>query len=219
MPEVKRLVTKNEFNRLAGIPSRSGQRWSGAIRTEKTRNSGTDGMFSDICLARLVWLTTIGDFQSKGNFLSAPKPQTTTSHLGFARLIAFELVPSAALRASDTRAGASGTQKACRNRRKSGPPTGSHVKVNYRSGAIRSCESRKELCRMNSNSVRTAFTTMAVMLVAVCVFQTRTAQSSSATTSQAAPKLLLLEKNEGERRIWREPPPAWSAKVGEILTV
>ncbi|MGH9682717.1 MAG: cupin domain-containing protein [Candidatus Acidiferrales bacterium] len=28
-----------------------------------------------------------------------------------------------------------------------------------------------------------------------------------ATTSQAAPKPLLLEKNEGERRIWREPPP------------
>jgi quercetin dioxygenase-like cupin family protein len=60
---------------------------------------------------------------------------------------------------------------------------------------------------MNSNSVRTAFATMAVMLVTVCVFQTRTAQSSSATTSQAAPKPLLLEKNEGERRIWREPPP------------
>jgi quercetin dioxygenase-like cupin family protein len=48
---------------------------------------------------------------------------------------------------------------------------------------------------------------MAAMLVAVCVFQTRSAQSSSATTSQAAAKPLLLEKNEGERRIWREPPP------------
>jgi len=60
---------------------------------------------------------------------------------------------------------------------------------------------------MNSYSVRTAFATMAVMLVAVFGFQTRSAQSSSATTSQAAPKPLLLEKNEGERRIWREPPP------------
>jgi len=58
---------------------------------------------------------------------------------------------------------------------------------------------------MNSNSVRTTFTTMAVVLVAVCVLQTRSAQS--ATTSQAAPKPLLLEKNEGERRTWREPPP------------
>ena len=60
---------------------------------------------------------------------------------------------------------------------------------------------------MNSNSVRTTFVTMAVILVAVCAFQARSAQSSSATTSQAAAKPLLLEKNEGERRIWREPPP------------
>src|SRR5215468_1391735 len=60
---------------------------------------------------------------------------------------------------------------------------------------------------MNSNSVKTTFAAMAVMLVAVCVFHIRSAQSSSATTSQAAPKPLLLEKNEGERRIWREPPP------------
>jgi quercetin dioxygenase-like cupin family protein len=60
---------------------------------------------------------------------------------------------------------------------------------------------------MNSKSVRTTFATLAVMLLVVCVFQTRSAQSSSATTPQAAPKPLLLEKNEGERRIWREPPP------------
>jgi len=60
---------------------------------------------------------------------------------------------------------------------------------------------------MNSNSIRTIFTAMAVMLVAACVFQIRSAQSSLATTSQAAPRPLLLEKNEGERRIWREPPP------------
>ncbi|MGB2602611.1 MAG: cupin domain-containing protein, partial [Candidatus Sulfotelmatobacter sp.] len=58
---------------------------------------------------------------------------------------------------------------------------------------------------MNSNSVRTTFATIGVMLVAVCVFQTRSAQSSSETGSQAKP--LLLEKAEGERRIWREPPP------------
>src|ERR1700737_4393280 len=63
------------------------------------------------------------------------------------------------------------------------------------------------MCRMNSNSVKTTFATMAVMLVAVCAFQTRSAQSSSATTSETAPKPLLLEKNEGERRTWREPPP------------
>jgi quercetin dioxygenase-like cupin family protein len=60
---------------------------------------------------------------------------------------------------------------------------------------------------MNSNSIRTMFTAMVVMLVAVCVFQIRSAQPSLATTSQTAPKPLLLEKNEGERRIWREAPP------------
>jgi quercetin dioxygenase-like cupin family protein len=60
---------------------------------------------------------------------------------------------------------------------------------------------------MNSSSVRTTFANMAVILFAVCLFQTRSAQSSSATTSQSAAKPLLLEKNEGERRIWREPPP------------
>ena len=60
---------------------------------------------------------------------------------------------------------------------------------------------------MNSSSLKTTVVTMTVMLVAVCFFQTRSAQPSSATTSQASPKPLLLEKNEGERRIWREPPP------------
>jgi quercetin dioxygenase-like cupin family protein len=51
------------------------------------------------------------------------------------------------------------------------------------------------------------FATMSVMLVAVHVFQTRPARSNSVVPSQAAAKPLLLEKNEGERRIWREPPP------------
>jgi quercetin dioxygenase-like cupin family protein len=60
---------------------------------------------------------------------------------------------------------------------------------------------------MNLTSVRTTFATIAVILVAVFVFQTRAAQSSSATTSQTVAKPLLLEKDEGERRIWREPPP------------
>lgn len=58
---------------------------------------------------------------------------------------------------------------------------------------------------MNSNSAKTTLATMALMLAAVCVVQTRSAQSSFVTTSQAAPKPLLLERNEGERRIWREP--------------
>jgi quercetin dioxygenase-like cupin family protein len=60
---------------------------------------------------------------------------------------------------------------------------------------------------MNSRSGKATFAAMAAMLVAVAVFQTRSAQSSSATTSQTPAKPLLLEKNEGELRIWREPPP------------
>jgi quercetin dioxygenase-like cupin family protein len=60
---------------------------------------------------------------------------------------------------------------------------------------------------MNSNSGRATFATIGAVLVAACVFQTRSAQSSSATTPQAVAKPLLLEKDEGERRIWREPPP------------
>jgi mannose-6-phosphate isomerase-like protein (cupin superfamily) len=60
---------------------------------------------------------------------------------------------------------------------------------------------------MNLNSLATGFATVAALLVAVCTFQTRSPQSSSAAMSQANPKPVLLEKNEGERRIWREPPP------------
>lgn len=60
---------------------------------------------------------------------------------------------------------------------------------------------------MNLTSVMTTLATMAVVLLALCAFQARSAQSSSEKTSPAAPKPLLLEKDEGERRIWREPPP------------
>ncbi len=59
---------------------------------------------------------------------------------------------------------------------------------------------------MNPNPAR-MLAALAVILAVACVVQTRPAQSSSATTSQAAPKPLLLEKNEGERRIWRDLPP------------
>jgi len=48
---------------------------------------------------------------------------------------------------------------------------------------------------------------MAVMFATVFALQTVSAQSTSGSTSQVAAKALLLEKNEGERRIWRDPPP------------
>jgi quercetin dioxygenase-like cupin family protein len=60
---------------------------------------------------------------------------------------------------------------------------------------------------MNSQSLTITCATTALMLIAICVFPAQSARSSSATTSQTAAKPLLLEKNEGERRIWREPPP------------
>jgi hypothetical protein len=45
---------------------------------------------------------------------------------------------------------------------------------------------------MKSSSVKPVPAVVAVILVAVCVFQTRTGQSSFATTSQVPPKPLLL---------------------------
>ena len=60
---------------------------------------------------------------------------------------------------------------------------------------------------MSLHSARTTFAALAATLIWVGVSQTRSAQSSPATSSQIAVKPLLLEKNEGERRIWREPPP------------
>ena len=60
---------------------------------------------------------------------------------------------------------------------------------------------------MNLNSLRTTFAITALMIFAICVFQTRSARSSSTTMPQTAAKPILLEKDEGERRIWREPPP------------
>ena len=60
--------------------------------------------------------------------------------------------------------------------------------------------------------------TMAVMLVAVFASATRSAHSSSASTAEASAKPLLLEKNEGEQRLWR-PEPSESDPGGFILKV
>jgi quercetin dioxygenase-like cupin family protein len=71
---------------------------------------------------------------------------------------------------------------------------------------------------MNSKSVRIAFATLTAMLVAVFVSQTRSAQSSSPTTSDTAAKPLMLEKSEGEQRLWR-PEPGETDAGGFILKV
>jgi quercetin dioxygenase-like cupin family protein len=47
----------------------------------------------------------------------------------------------------------------------------------------------------------------AVMLFAICVGQSQSTQTGPATPSENGPKPVLLEKNEGEQRIWRDPPP------------
>jgi quercetin dioxygenase-like cupin family protein len=60
---------------------------------------------------------------------------------------------------------------------------------------------------MTVQPVRKTVAVGVLTLVALCIFQTQLAQSNSANTSQSGPKPLLLEKNEGERRIWRDPPP------------
>jgi quercetin dioxygenase-like cupin family protein len=54
----------------------------------------------------------------------------------------------------------------------------------------------------------------AVLLLAVWVGQSQSTQTGSASPSESRPKPLLLEKNEGEQRIWRDPPPgAFMLKV------
>lgn len=60
---------------------------------------------------------------------------------------------------------------------------------------------------MNSSSVKTTFGAISLMFILVCVIRGRTAQSTSATTSLVAARPLLLEKNEGELRIWRQFAP------------
>jgi len=59
---------------------------------------------------------------------------------------------------------------------------------------------------LNSTPIGKAFVLASVVLVSICVSQTRT-QPVSASASEAPAKPLLLEKNEGEARVWRDPPP------------
>jgi len=71
---------------------------------------------------------------------------------------------------------------------------------------------------MHSNSTRAAFATIAAMLLAVFVSAIQSAQSTSAKTPEATAKPLLLEKNEGEQRLWR-PEPGETDPGGFILKV
>ncbi len=45
------------------------------------------------------------------------------------------------------------------------------------------------------------------MLLAVCISQAQSARPDSTSDPRSDTKPLLLEKNEGEQRVWRDPPP------------
>jgi quercetin dioxygenase-like cupin family protein len=48
---------------------------------------------------------------------------------------------------------------------------------------------------------------LAAMLITACICQSQSTQTGPPSARKAGPQPLLLEKNEGERRIWRDPPP------------
>jgi quercetin dioxygenase-like cupin family protein len=48
---------------------------------------------------------------------------------------------------------------------------------------------------------------MAAMLIATCIGQSQSTQTGSVPKRATGAKPLLLEKNEGEQRVWRDPPP------------
>jgi len=60
---------------------------------------------------------------------------------------------------------------------------------------------------MNANLVRMFLATTAALLAGVCFCQTPSVQTSPASNPETSPKALLLEKNEGELRIWRDFAP------------
>jgi len=59
--------------------------------------------------------------------------------------------------------------------------------------------------RCNVNPLKPG--SIATLLIAVCVCQGQSTSSGPASSRKTGPAPLLLEKSEGERRIWRDPPP------------
>ncbi|MFZ0638800.1 MAG: cupin domain-containing protein [Candidatus Acidiferrales bacterium] len=60
---------------------------------------------------------------------------------------------------------------------------------------------------MKLRIIGTVFGVAAVMLLAASISPTPSGQTSSAKNLGSGAKPLLLEKNEGEQRVWRDPPP------------
>jgi len=59
---------------------------------------------------------------------------------------------------------------------------------------------------LNTTPIGKAFVLASAVLVSLCISQTQT-PPASASPPETAAKPLLLEKSEGETRIWRDPPP------------
>jgi quercetin dioxygenase-like cupin family protein len=59
---------------------------------------------------------------------------------------------------------------------------------------------------LNSKRIGKAFALASAVLVSIVISQQRT-PPVSASASETTAKPLLLEKNEGEARLWRDPPP------------
>jgi hypothetical protein len=78
--------------------------------------------------------------------------------------------------------------------------------MNSRDGREETYVENNEAQSVMPNAIRVA----AAMLFAVCVGQSQSIQTGPASPSENAPKPLLLERNEGEQRIWRDPPPGHS---------
>jgi len=55
--------------------------------------------------------------------------------------------------------------------------------------------------------MKLSVTTIAGLLITVCICQAQSTPTDSSSFSGAGPKSLLLEKNEGELRIWRQFAP------------
>ena len=60
---------------------------------------------------------------------------------------------------------------------------------------------------MTARKTKIVVRAVAAILISVCICQSQSIQSGLASTQKTGPKPLLLEKSEGERRIWRDLPP------------
>jgi mannose-6-phosphate isomerase-like protein (cupin superfamily) len=86
---------------------------------------------------------------------------------------------------------------------------------------IDSCDRAEQTYAQQQHEVRmklSVMETIAAMLVAVCISQAQSTQAVSTSAPEAGAKPLMLEKNQGEQRLWR-PGPGEVDSGGFILKV